>query len=361
MSNSINLTKKLFAVTILLMVGLCSVADCAVMYNVTEIEGLSVSSFVVSMGINNAGQVVGTNFIDYQAVMWDNGVITPLDTLGGSMTEAYDINDDGQIVGMAETPDENLRAVLWDNGTPIDLGTLDNQPRSFAIAINSAGLICGFAGTSTTRSAFVYDGAMTSIGTLGGDRSEAFGINDSGEIVGMATTATSGFTHSFLWDGAMTDLGSMTNHGDRWANDINDFGLVVGSAYPPVFPGVSQAIIWEGSGYLDIGVGEAHAVNSAGQVVGTSGSKDYMYNSGYIAFIWEDGVRTELNSLIAPGSGWNLKVAYDINDVGQIVGSGTNPLGQSSTFLLTPIPEPCTTATGLIFLSFLCRRHRFTR
>jgi hypothetical protein len=48
---------------------------------------------------------------------------------------------------------------------------------------------------------------------------------------------------------------------------------------------------------------------------------------------------SDLNSLI-PSSGWNLQIAYGINDSGQIAGSGVNPQGSSDAFLLTPIPGP---------------------
>lgn len=47
----------------------------------------------------------------------------------------------------------------------------------------------------------------------------------------------------------------------------------------------------------------------------------------------------DLNSLLKDsGSGWTLEVANAINDKGQIVGYGLNPLGQTEAFLLTPVP-----------------------
>ena len=52
----------------------------------------------------------------------------------------------------------------------------------------------------------------------------------------------------------------------------------------------------------------------------------------------------DLNDLIDSASGWTLASATAINDSGWIVGNGTNSLGQSHAFLLTPIPEPSTAA-----------------
>ena len=48
----------------------------------------------------------------------------------------------------------------------------------------------------------------------------------------------------------------------------------------------------------------------------------------------------DLNSLISPGSGWTLAQAKAINNLGDIVGYGTSPQGNTEAFLLTPTPEP---------------------
>jgi hypothetical protein len=59
--------------------------------------------------------------------------------------------------------------------------------------------------------------------------------------------------------------------------------------------------------------------------------------------LWSNGVQTNLNSLLAPNSGWVLTSAVGINDAGQIVGNGLLN-GQEQAFLLdtqTPsAPEP---------------------
>ena len=50
---------------------------------------------------------------------------------------------------------------------------------------------------------------MTDLGVLGGAFSDAFDINDRGEIVGQSET-TSGAVHAFLFkDGVMHDLGTL--------------------------------------------------------------------------------------------------------------------------------------------------------
>ncbi len=49
------------------------------------------------------------------------------------------------------------------------------------------------------------------------------------------------------------------------------------------------------------------------------------------------GTMHDLNDLIVSASGWVLNSANAINDLGQIVGNGTNPSGQTHAFLLNPV------------------------
>jgi probable HAF family extracellular repeat protein len=74
--------------------------------------------------------------------------------------------------------------------------------------------------------------------------------------------------------------------------------------------------------------GAAEDINDAGQIVGwTTGG----------AYIYENGVVTNLNTLIPPGTGFNLQAATGINNAGQIVGYGFAG-GRTRAFLLTPVP-----------------------
>jgi probable HAF family extracellular repeat protein len=78
---------------------------------------------------------------------------------------------------------------------------------------------------STAQAAATY--SVTSLGAFDGlSGSEAYGINNAGQVVGWAGTA-SGEQHAFLYSaGVMTDLGSLGG-GFSIAHDINNSGQVV--------------------------------------------------------------------------------------------------------------------------------------
>ena len=122
-------------------------------------------------------------------------------------------------------------------GTMIDLGTLPGGTYSYATAINDKGQVVGYSSPDINRApadthAFLYsDGKMIDLGTLGGrpsDSSEAYGINNSSQIIGYSITADYQH-HAFLYSsGKMTDLGALEESSYSEATAINDKGQVVG-------------------------------------------------------------------------------------------------------------------------------------
>lgn len=157
-----------------------------------------------ALGLNDNGVVVGDAVRangNQQAVTWVNGKISSLGTLnGGTFGEALAINDSGQAVGAATTPGSPInlsRAVMFSNGKAIDLRVPGaGQGSAHATAINSSGVIVGDDGVDPDLvdlgNGFVYrNGQATELNTLIAPTPNvrlagATGINDAGDIVGLA-------------------------------------------------------------------------------------------------------------------------------------------------------------------------------
>jgi probable HAF family extracellular repeat protein len=145
-----------------------------------------------------------------------------------------------------------LHAFSWKDGTLTDLGTLGGDD-SFGFWINNRDQIAGVAEDGTVdpstgffnqRAALWQDGTITDLGTFGGPQSFAFAINNRGQVAGAANTAvpdafslftiffpTDKETHAFLWDdGILHDLGTLGGP-DAMGLYINNRGEVAGISF----------------------------------------------------------------------------------------------------------------------------------
>ena len=78
------------------------------------------------------------------------------------------------------------------------------------------GLLAGSASSATSVT-------IVDLGTLGGTRSYANAVNDSGQVVGESTTAGDASTHAFSWTqaGGMVDLGTLGGSSSSTAVAVN--------------------------------------------------------------------------------------------------------------------------------------------
>jgi probable HAF family extracellular repeat protein len=255
-----------------------------------------------------------------------------MEDLGGSSgthsySEARGVNNHGDVIG----------TFLWENGSAVK-----NAPGGYAI--NDAGEI--LVGSNIWQNGVYYP-----LGGFGSNVSGGYGINGFGQVVGefRLTGDPNQRAHAFLWtptmpnatNGTMIDLGTLGLFGEAYASGINPQGQVVGTSYSSD-PFQGHAFVWTpttpngtNGSMTDLGPGIAFAINASGVIVGEGGWCPQSPCSG--AVIWRNGVRTDLQGLIPPGSAVGLTLAYAINDSGQIL-AWTD--GSRRALLLTPVAAP---------------------
>ena len=155
--------------------------------------------------------------------------------------------------------------------TVTEIGTLGG-PVSLAFGLNNSGTVVGISSTANDpdvlRAFRWINGSIIDIGTLGGPSAQAFGVNDAGQITGQAETKDSipfnETFHAFRWqNGTMLDLGTTGGQSSR-GMAVNAAGLVVGASqvciadpkHPggPCIPvGNEFAFFWNGNSSDDLG------------------------------------------------------------------------------------------------------------
>lgn len=300
--------------------------------------------------------------------------------LGGPNSAAFGINENGQVVGQAETSDPNgedfcgfhaygfpsstaCRAFLLQDGVMNTLPTLGGA-NGVANMINNRGETVGYAEKNTREKGCPVsqfepviwkDGAINELHTYPGDPDGvAAWINDSGQIAGSSGTCAPAFNqntglylvenHALLWekDGSVHDLGSLGGAGGLAGNHacaLNNRSQVVGHSELPNDTTFHGFLWTKETGMQDLGTlpGDfaslALGINDRGEVVGASLNATFTTSR---AFIWKDGVMTQLSALIRGSSGLSLQEAVSINSRGEIVGLGATASGEPHAFLATP-------------------------
>jgi probable HAF family extracellular repeat protein len=360
-----------------LVLAVCLSGTVQAAYTFTD---LSTLGGTVSQGraINNLGQVAGTAWttgdIGSHATVW-NGTTTIDLTPGipGWSSVANGINISGQVAGNSvvqfSTWEWAWRASVWNGTTVTVLGTLADTTANGAEAINSSGQVAGVSiigSYSGSYHATVWNGTTP---TDLGIESQAFAINDAGQVAGWRNTMGDlggAGTHATVWNGiTATDLGTLGGT-QSMARAINNAGLVAGESNI-IGDAATHATVWNGTTAIDLGtlggtISGASAINNAGIVVGYSST---LGNGAAHATLWQGTIATDLNTFLdanAISDGWILNYANGINDSGLIVGTAFNSVTSIyHAFLLTPVPEPETYAmmlAGLGLVSFVARRRK---
>lgn len=207
----------------------------------------------------------------------------------------YALNQSGDAVGEAVVGKQTSArsAVLWANQEVVTLNGVPADEASAARDLNELGQVVGWIESTsdgvTSRSAVLLstDADPVELGVVGGLSSEAVAISQQGQIVGNSTTGEgqtelsgNGVT-AFSWsNGVQTQLQPIDGQAWSMANDVNSFGLIVGTvglAAPATDGPATMAILWAPDALFDLNqnvmplegltLTTAVSINETGQVL----------------------------------------------------------------------------------------------
>jgi probable HAF family extracellular repeat protein len=284
------------------------------------------TKLLVFCGIT-ALMTVGMNGKIIAAVVYNLTDLGSSDLTSDNAIITNDINDLGQIVGVTGNLSVgNDSAFVWSKTTGITkLGTLPGGSYSQALGINNIGQVVGLSDYENSNGrpqGFLWsqNTGIIHIGIDGDNGSRVNAINDAGQAVGFFAGSDSG---TFLWSSSAGSINPRTifGNGVSFVPDlINNLGQLVGSTGNG--DGVRVFLWSQDSGIIDLATIPVNSnfiegINDAGQLVGNS-------DSGYGAFLLSSTGITDIAETK------NIK-AEDINNLGQVVGRLTTLNDEATT------------------------------
>ncbi len=217
--------------------------------------------------------------------------------------------------------------------TVTDLGSFGGS-KSTAFGINELGHVVGKADMpNSNQHAFYWNPLanpqLKDLGTLGGNQASAFGINESGVIAGFAQKPDPTQQEPTLWSPpTYTPPQGLGTFGGPKGNafGVNDNGVAVGQAQFQTIPFITHAFVYQNGTLTDLGTlqggtfSSAQGINNAGQIVGFAAPSG---NSPQHAFLYENGTMKDLGTL-----GGTESKGYAINSKGHIAGSSKIASGE---------------------------------
>ena len=276
---------------------------------------------------------------------------------------AAGINDRGTIVGFREGTTNGIKhgqwACIWMGGQFIEIPPADNcSAWSGANAVNNADVVVGWRdgpsckGGSPSRYAFIWQaGQVTDIDPtpFGTSSAQAIGVSENGIVAGYIGGATLASGRAFRWtNGVMEILQPLAGGLNSTAFGVNNSGMVVGRTYTPASPDELLRLvptIWRvGSGPESLALlpgyrsGACIRVNNANTVLGWMSQPQQagLAHNPYV--LWIDGVPHALGDLVGIPAAIESTTGIDLNDRGTAlcVGGDTLISPPGGAWLMSP-------------------------
>src|SRR5438876_9481575 len=310
-------------------------------YQIFDIGVVDVGdTFSQGFGVSRAGIAVGRSIRNdgSHAFSWtlNGGIVGLPDLAGRSYCVSNTATETGMVMGTAATTafGSGRLPVVWQNGVVSQLPLPPGETLGDANSVNASNVADGSVNSGSLQRGVIYSGGSASIITQttsnGSYFLTAFGINDSGRIVGQGIDPNNAAVNvGIVYDigsNMAFSVGALPGFNGALAFGVSNTGYVVGSSM--LNQGSGLPFIWSDAGgivaiplALGTSQGSARAVNSAGWVVGDDSS------AFSIPFLYDGTTTYRLADILPPGSGWDLSMntsssALGISDNGVIVGTG---------------------------------------
>jgi uncharacterized membrane protein len=264
---------------------LAAVTSARAQFTFTSID-FPRGTLTTARGINNHGEIVGA----YRTVPPRHALLVkdsqyiplaPTTVLGTNFSEAFKSNDRGDVVGQYIGDDGFSHGFLLSEGV---VTTLDfpGASETLAFGVNESGTVVGYwdlldaSGNLLVEHGFKWkDGAFTEVDFPGSVDTAVIGINARGDLVGVWDSGlTSPVSHGFVcpkgWQCFSFDV-PVSGASVTQADDINAHGEIAGVYLDT--NGVAHAFLIAGANFTSFdfpGATDtlAWGINSAGQIVG---------------------------------------------------------------------------------------------
>lgn len=330
-----------------LAIGLVLPADALPVYSVELVGPAGVVA--LGMGLNASGEVAGTYALadgSLRGFVWRGAESVRLEA-GPGQSVAVAIDDAGNAGGYAMSGG-GAQSMAWSGA-----GAASPGAPGYVLARNGAGDTAGMRMSDSGEgyAFWTHGGVVHQLNSKDAIWGAAYALGSDGEAAGTLMNSR-GVSRAFAagGDGEVLWLGPANSH----ARAVAAGGWVAGHAARTATG--MEAVVWVDGvlrrlGTLGGGNSYGLGVNEHGLVIGSADLAD-----GTTAAFLHDGMAMwNLNTLIAPDSGWRLLGAFAINASGQIAGYGIYN-GEQRAFLLTPdaaVPEPATVVSTGILLALL--------